>query len=76
MSNPSGTTAHVLQTRAPEDGKPQWALTPVTLPAIQDDELLVKIVASGICHTDLIFATRPGGDEMYPRVLGHEGMRG
>ncbi len=31
-------------------------------------ELLIKIVATGICHTDIV---NVGG--IYPRVLGHEG---
>jgi len=39
----------------------------------RDDEVLVRIVASGICHTDIRYV-----DEWYeaaegPRVLGHEG---
>ncbi len=38
----------------------------------QDDEVLVKVVATGMCHTDLIVR-----DQYYPvplpAVLGHEG---
>ncbi len=38
----------------------------------RDDEILVRIVASGICHTDIAFRDEWfGGDE--PVVLGHEG---
>ena len=43
-------------------------------PDLKDDELLVKVVATGICHTDLVVGGLPeayGG--VYPRVLGHEG---
>lgn len=37
----------------------------------RDDEILVALVASGICHTDIDFVD--GWDEDYPAVLGHEG---
>jgi D-arabinose 1-dehydrogenase-like Zn-dependent alcohol dehydrogenase len=43
---------------------------------IGDNELLVQMVASGICHTDLhVGNARDGGMGVayYPRVLGHEG---
>lgn len=36
----------------------------------RDDEVLVRIVASGICHTDIDFLESGGAD---PVVLGHEG---
>ena len=39
-------------------------------------ELLVDMVASGICHTDALIGGIPGGAApiaFYPRVLGHEG---
>ncbi|KAF2139231.1 uncharacterized protein K452DRAFT_73837 [Aplosporella prunicola CBS 121167] len=55
----------------------QWALEDVTLRALRDDELVVEIVASGLCHTDLhcgdteVEKGVPG--VYYPRVLGHEG---
>ncbi|HKI68365.1 MAG TPA: NAD(P)-dependent alcohol dehydrogenase, partial [Verrucomicrobiae bacterium] len=35
----------------------------------RDDEVLVRLVASGICHTDIDFCEGPTG----PVVLGHEG---
>ena len=44
----------------------------VTLDAPRDDEVLVRMVASGVCHTDAIVR-----DQWYPTplpaVLGHEG---
>jgi Zn-dependent alcohol dehydrogenase len=48
-------------------------LREVYLEAIQPDEVLVEIHASGLCHTDLSAATgllpcEPGA------VLGHEGI--
>ncbi|KAK6537259.1 hypothetical protein TWF694_011452 [Orbilia ellipsospora] len=55
----------------------KWAIEPVTLRDVREDEVLVEMVASGICHTDLhcgdtaADAGVPG--VYYPRVLGHEG---
>ncbi|OJI96489.1 hypothetical protein ASPVEDRAFT_145974 [Aspergillus versicolor CBS 583.65] len=45
---------------------------PVTLDSIRDDELLVEIHATGICHTDIacMEGKLPAG---FPCVLGHEG---
>ncbi|KAJ6780033.1 hypothetical protein PWT90_01205 [Aphanocladium album] len=68
--------SEALVARGPfSEGK--WALEPVTLRELRDDEVLVEMVASGICHTDLhcgntaVDAGVPG--VYYPRVLGHEG---
>jgi threonine dehydrogenase-like Zn-dependent dehydrogenase len=50
----------------------------VKLRELKDDEVLVEIVASGICHTDLHCGNTPDDKGVpavfYPRVLGHEGM--
>jgi aryl-alcohol dehydrogenase len=52
--------------RSPEAGP---ALETLELDAPRDDEVLVRIVAAGICHTDLIgTALTP-----LPAVFGHEG---
>jgi aryl-alcohol dehydrogenase len=49
-----------------------FALQELELGELRDDEVLVKVAASGICHTDLICR-----DQWYPvplpAVLGHEG---
>lgn len=47
----------------------------VRLRDIEDDELLVRIVASGICHTDVTFGSLPVGTPFthYPSIKGHEG---
>lgn len=50
----------------------KFELREIQLDAIQPDELLVEIHASGICHTDLscaigVLPCRPNA------VLGHEG---
>lgn len=47
-------------------------IEPVTFTGLRDDEVLVKLVATGICHTDL--TCRNGFMPMgRPIVLGHEG---
>ncbi|PQK16178.1 hypothetical protein BB8028_0006g04990 [Beauveria bassiana] len=68
--------SEALVARGPfSEGK--WALEPVKLRELRDDEVVVHMVASGICHTDLhcgdtaADAGVPG--VYYPRVLGHEG---
>ncbi len=54
-----------------EKGGP-FALQDVQLGGIRPDELLVKVQAAGICHTDIVVR-----DQWYPvplpAVLGHEG---
>ncbi|KAI4603832.1 hypothetical protein KJ359_003653 [Pestalotiopsis sp. 9143b] len=65
-----------LVSRGPvSEGK--WSIEPVKLRELEDDEVLVEIVASGICHTDLHCGNTPDDKGVpavyYPRVLGHEG---
>jgi hypothetical protein len=35
----------------------------------KEDEFLVEMIATGVCHTDI-----SGYGGIYPRVLGHEGI--
>ncbi|KAF5244085.1 hypothetical protein FANTH_7840, partial [Fusarium anthophilum] len=58
---------------APKGTTPDLRLVDGSVRAIHDSELLIRVVASGICHTDLIFATWPADQIPYPKVLGHEG---
>lgn len=53
----------------------KWNLEDVQLGSPGDDEILVEIHASGICHTDLVLASLPAGAMgiQYPKVPGHEG---
>lgn len=48
-----------------------FALEDVTLSAPKSNEVLVKVVATGVCHTDAV--ARDLGISPYPIVLGHEG---
>jgi len=60
------TAAVVREKSAP------FAVEPLELDEPRDDEILVRIVGAGMCHTDLIVR-----DQFYPvalpAVLGHEG---
>jgi Zn-dependent alcohol dehydrogenase len=71
---PDFTTAIVAD--APKDGCVQWRKAKVELRELLDDEILVRVVASGICHTDVAMSLVPSdapGYAPYPKVLGHEG---
>lgn len=50
----------------------EFTLTEVELEGPRDDEVLVRIVAAGLCHTDLTMRTMLPA-EMFPNVFGHEG---
>ncbi|KAI1608216.1 alcohol dehydrogenase [Exophiala viscosa] len=67
MSTPTTTEALVLSSI-----NGSLALRPVHLSALQPDEALIEIHATGICHTDLscMNGTLPVSA---PAVLGHEG---
>ncbi|KAF7155847.1 hypothetical protein CNMCM5623_008727 [Aspergillus felis] len=48
-----------------------WKLKDITLRPLKEKELLVEIVASGICQTDLHFAGAESGFGVhYPRIMG------
>ena len=36
-------------------------------------EVLVKVAAAGVCHSDVLLADGELGDRRWPMVLGHEG---
>ncbi|WP_413700301.1 alcohol dehydrogenase catalytic domain-containing protein [Psychromonas sp. KJ10-10] len=44
----------------------------VEMPSVQEDEVLVKVVAVGICGTDIHAYSGNQPFFSYPRVLGHE----
>ena len=61
------TTVAVVNSQGAE-----FSLEEVDLGEPQADEVLVKIVATGLCHTDIhLKGFLPG--EMFPNVFGHEG---
>ncbi|TVY42259.1 Aryl-alcohol dehydrogenase [Lachnellula occidentalis] len=69
----SSVSARAIVAREPVQGKPDWKLEDVTLRQLESNELLIRIVATGVCHTDLLFALMPPEAGPYPKVLGHEG---
>jgi len=53
-----------------------WKMEDVEVRKPGSGELLVEMVASGICHTDALIGDLPSDMSpvaFYPRVLGHEG---
>lgn len=72
MSTSSQTSAII--TFKPVDNVLQWKLETLEVQPLAENELLLDIVASGLCHTDItasLFPTSFGG---YPKVVGHEGI--
>ncbi|MFF2083522.1 NAD(P)-dependent alcohol dehydrogenase [Nocardia sp. NPDC058176] len=53
------------------DPKAEFSIEPVEIDEPRAGEILVRITAAGICHTDL--ATRRAGAADRPILLGHEG---
>ena len=52
-------------------GEP-FVLTEVDLEGPREDEVLVRIVATGLCHSDITMSSFLPA-EMFPNVFGHEG---
>ncbi|CAK3798693.1 Aryl-alcohol dehydrogenase [Lecanosticta acicola] len=53
-----------------------WKMEEVSVRPLEEGELLVEMVATGVCHTDALIGGLPGGSSpiaFYPRILGHEG---
>lgn len=80
MSSTDEVEATALVSRGPVSAG-GWNLEKVTLRPLKEDEVLVRVVGSGICLGDLhVGDAAPGDDDSaldsvvyYPRVLGHEG---
>lgn len=75
---PEYTTTQAIVSYHPVDSKRQWILEDVDLLPAEAKEVIVQMVASGVCHTDLGCGSAPDGTPgfpvpPYPRVLGHEG---
>lgn len=71
---PHSTTA--LLSDAPDATGIKWRKATVHIRDPLPDEILVRIVASGVCHTDIALSSVPPGApgfSPYPRVTGHEG---
>jgi Zn-dependent alcohol dehydrogenase len=55
------------------DAKEPFKLETVVLDELRDNEVLVDIEYSGICHTDLVFQQGQLRVCPYPAIFGHEG---
>jgi hypothetical protein len=53
--------------------KPSFIMEELEIIDMADDELLVQMVATGLCHSDVTIASRPSPDGI-PKILGHEGI--
>jgi aryl-alcohol dehydrogenase len=65
-------SASAITAAVVESGGAPFALESLELGGLQADEVRVRIVASGICHTDLLIRDGTFPTPM-PVVLGHEG---
>jgi len=75
MKRASGEEGRALTIRAAvlrSRGAP-LAIETLEMEGPRDDEVLVRIVASGICHTDIRYIEDWYGESEGPLVLGHEG---
>jgi NDMA-dependent alcohol dehydrogenase len=53
--------------------KTDWSVEPIELDPPKDGEVLVKLAASGLCHSDEHILTGDSGPRAFPVVGGHEG---
>jgi aryl-alcohol dehydrogenase len=61
---------HTIEAAVLRQGRRQLAIETLEMAGPRADEVLVRLVASGICHTDIDFLE---GSREPPSVLGHEG---
>ncbi|MEM9244663.1 MAG: S-(hydroxymethyl)glutathione dehydrogenase/class III alcohol dehydrogenase [Cyanobacteria bacterium P01_F01_bin.153] len=64
-----------MKTRAAiawEAGKP-LTIEEVELDGPQDSEVMVRLVATGVCHTDAYTLSGKDPEGLFPAILGHEG---
>jgi hypothetical protein len=50
-----------------------WNMENVILRDLKDHELMIEMVATGICHTDIMVGLTSAEKRPWPVVLGHEG---
>ena len=54
-----------------EIGKP-LTIEELEMPRVGDDEVLIKVAACGVCHTDLTYITKGRPPYELPGIVGHE----
>ena len=70
-SSMSNNTRQIRAAVVREKGGP-FSIETLSLEGPRRDEVLVKVVATGLCHTDMV-ARDKGYPVPHPIVLGHEG---
>ena len=55
-----------------EPGKP-LSIETVEVDAPKEGEVLLRVVASGVCHTDAFTLSGEDPEGLFPVILGHEG---
>ena len=60
-----------IQAAITHEQKAAFSIEEVTLSMPESNEVMIKVVATGVCHTDAV--GRDLGVSPYPLVLGHEG---
>lgn len=75
MSSIGTQTVSAVVAYAPESGETNFKHEKVTItrPQPKDKEVLVRVIAVGICHSDVYVGSLPASHMSYPSVLGHEG---
>lgn len=66
---------YIMKTRAAvawEAGKP-LEIVEVDLEGPKEGEVLIKIIATGVCHTDAYTLSGADPEGIFPSILGHEG---
>jgi hypothetical protein len=72
MANDKNASGREIKAAVVREKGGPFKLEPLTLEEPRRDEVLVKIVAAGMCHTDMV-ARDKVYDVPHPIVLGHEG---
>jgi len=66
------TKTAAIVSHSPIAGKGQWNIEDIDLPPAKDNEVVVQLVAAGVCNIDLAYSTSPDGTQgfPYPRIHG------
>ncbi len=75
LRRPRAVPDRVMRIRAAVLHEPRSRLVveEVELAPPRDDEVLVRVAAAGVCHSDVRLADGELGDGRWPLVMGHEG---
>jgi Zn-dependent alcohol dehydrogenase len=69
-------TKAIVTRQSTEESQLHWELIDVDICAPRNDQVLVEVCATGVCHTDIVMSSLPAGNLLgveYPKIMGHEG---